>query len=59
MRGPQEIKELEAQIALDKQKYSEIDRLEDGVNRRTRLLTVSRMYCRQNGQFGPGRSIPY
>ena len=29
MREPQEIKELEAQIALDKQKYSEIDRLED------------------------------
>jgi hypothetical protein len=29
MRDPQEIKELEAQIALDKQKYSEIDRLED------------------------------
>jgi hypothetical protein len=29
MRDPQEMKELEAQIALDKQKYSEIDRLED------------------------------
>jgi hypothetical protein len=29
MRDPQEVKELEAQIALDKQKYSEIDRLED------------------------------
>jgi uncharacterized small protein (DUF1192 family) len=28
MRDPQEIKELEAQIALDKQKYSEIERLE-------------------------------
>jgi hypothetical protein len=29
MRDPQAIKELEAQIALDKQKYSEIERLED------------------------------
>lgn len=29
MRDPQEIKELEAQIARDKQKYSEIERLED------------------------------
>jgi hypothetical protein len=28
MRDPQEIKELEAQIALDKQKYTEIERLE-------------------------------
>jgi hypothetical protein len=28
MRDPQEIKELETQIALDKQKYSEIERLE-------------------------------
>jgi hypothetical protein len=28
VRGPQEIRELEAQIALDKQKYSEIERLE-------------------------------
>jgi hypothetical protein len=28
MRDSQEIKELEAQIALDKQKYSEIERLE-------------------------------
>ena len=28
MRDPQEIKELEAQIALDKQKYNEIERLE-------------------------------
>jgi hypothetical protein len=28
MRDPQEIKELEAQIARDKQKYSEIERLE-------------------------------
>jgi hypothetical protein len=27
MRDPQEIKELEAEIALDKQKYSEIERL--------------------------------
>jgi len=29
MRDLQEIKELEAQIARDKQKYSEIERLED------------------------------
>jgi hypothetical protein len=29
MRGPQEIKELEAQIARDKQKYSEVERLEE------------------------------
>ena len=29
MRDPQEIKELETQIALDKQKYNEIERLED------------------------------
>ena len=29
MKDLQEIKELEAQIALDKQKYSEIKRLED------------------------------
>ena len=28
MRDPQEINELEAQIALDKQKYSEIEHLE-------------------------------
>jgi hypothetical protein len=29
MRDPQEIKELEAQITRDKQKYSEIERLEN------------------------------
>jgi len=29
MRGSQEIQELEKQIAMDKQKYSEIERLED------------------------------
>jgi hypothetical protein len=28
MRNPEEIKQLEAQIAQDKQKYSEIERLE-------------------------------
>jgi hypothetical protein len=29
MRDPGEIKELEAQIARDKQKYQEVERLED------------------------------
>jgi hypothetical protein len=29
MRDPQEIEELEAQIARDKQKYSEVERLEN------------------------------
>jgi hypothetical protein len=29
MRNSEEIEELEAQIALDKRKYSEIERLED------------------------------
>lgn len=29
MRDPEEIKELEAQIARDKQKYNEVERLED------------------------------
>jgi hypothetical protein len=31
MRDPREIQELEAQIASDKQKYSEIERLEDEI----------------------------